>query len=227
MILSGSRGSPIIRDAPRAGVKLRPLAELAIELGRQRPVLRQAPFQARRDESLIRRRAGAIDHETRRRQADEARLDRGIALPIMRPGQPTEQFERIAARQRDRLICPSAELETRLRRALRVVIQRERARAVGCTLGISRRLEGLDLQRHIGCQRQRGQRDVIAAFQAPAIALRIEIGAIGIAAWQRYGALGCHRVVADAALVLAREARDRAAMTPVAPAHLSDQTFRL
>jgi hypothetical protein len=88
--------SPGRAQSADAGVGLGARCEFGFEFARERPVGGDSQLRAGRGERLVRRWRRAIDGEARARQRLERRSETRRACPVVHPGEPGKQRQRLA-----------------------------------------------------------------------------------------------------------------------------------
>jgi hypothetical protein len=95
---------PRIAQGARAGVGGGVRGELAVELAEQRNAVGEAIFGAGGGEHGVLRRGGAVDEEARAGKGLECGGKRGIAHPVVRPGEPSAERQHGVGIDRQRAI---------------------------------------------------------------------------------------------------------------------------
>src|SRR6266404_5266740 len=128
---SCSTPSPGVSDGAGASVDLRRIGELAVKLRLQRQVFVQLQRRAGGDERGVAWHRGAVDDETRAGKYLEGSRERGIADPIVRPGDTRAQQNGHAIDQLQ-MIEARAELAPRIVRSHGVVSEAKAAASQVC-----------------------------------------------------------------------------------------------
>ena len=118
---------PPVAERPRAAVGRRVRGELAVELGEQRDPVGEAKLRAGRGERGVLCREGAVDDEARAGKRLEHRRQRGVAHPIVRPGEPSAQRQHRVGIDRQHPIEARAQLAPGIGRVASVEGEREAA----------------------------------------------------------------------------------------------------
>ena len=158
--------------------------ELAVELGEQRDAVGEAKLPAADASAEFCGRSRAVDDEARTGKRLEQRRERWIADPVVRPRDAPAQRQHRIGIDRQHPVEARAQLASGVGGV--AAIERER-KAVRDQpgLGVARRVETLRLDRSVGRDPDVGRRETVAAFEPPAVALRVEVGGQVIAAQAR------------------------------------------
>ena len=162
--------SPRISQGTRAGVGLRTLGKLALELGEQRPIGREEKLGASGGERRVWRHRCTINGETGARQGFKYCAKRRIAYPVMGPRNTAEQDKWLTV-EKSRIIKASAKLAPDIG-CVHCVVREPEAVNSGISFAVARRVEILKLQSPVGRYPERWQNSIsIPGLKSSAVAL--------------------------------------------------------
>ena len=148
--------------------------KLAVELGEQGDAIGDAKLGAGGGQCRVLSRGGAVDDEARPRQRLERRHERGIADPVVRPGNAPAQRQHGVGVDRQNAVEARAQLAPGVGR---VAGGESKPKAVrdGVGLGVGGRVEALRLDCGVGRDAAVGRPEAVAALEPPAVALRVKL----------------------------------------------------
>src|SRR5664280_2269371 len=123
----------------------------------------------------MRRRSPVDDKAPTTGKRQEGGRERRVRYPVVCPGRAPAQRQYCAVVERDLLVEPRAEFAARVARRVGVV-REPKAAAGDIGFAIAGDVEALRLQGRIGRKSDHRRRETVAALEAPADAVRVEVG---------------------------------------------------